>query len=234
MALPRFLVRNAGAKLLALAIALALWFSLSGERRERTSERTYHVPLSIVNIPPHSLVASAMPPSVDVRLRAPFTAFRQLEPDRLEAVLDLKEATPGDRVYRLTSDDVNVPPEVEVISISPQEIPFRLDTVEEKTLPVAPAVVGDPAPGLRVAGVQAVPATAHLSGPASVLAKMTEVATVPVSVAGRNTTFTVPAALAVSAPGLRLRQAPGVAVTVRLEAIPPTPEPAPTPKKARP
>ncbi len=229
MALPRFLVRNAGSKLLALAIALALWFSLSGERRERTSERTYHVPLSIVNIPEHSLVASAMPPSVDVRLRAPFTAFRQLEPDRLEAVLDLKEAAPGDRVYRLTPDDVNVPPEVEVISISPQEIPFRLDTLEEKTLPVVPAVVGDPAPGLRVAGVRSEPPTVRLAGPATVLARMTEVATVPVSVAGRTATFTIPAAIAVSDPGLRLRQAPGVAVTVRLEPV--APAEAPTPGK---
>ncbi|HTO75659.1 MAG TPA: CdaR family protein [Thermoanaerobaculia bacterium] len=229
MALPRFLVRNAGSKLLALAIALALWFSLSGERRERTSERTYHVPLSIVNIPAHSLVASAMPPSVDVRLRAPFTAFRQLEPDRLEAVLDLKEAAPGDRVYRLTPDDVNVPPEVEVISISPQEIPFRLDTLEEKTLPVVPAVVGEPAPGLRVAGVRSEPPTVRLTGPATVLARMTEVATVPVSVAGRTATFTIPAAIAVSDPTLRLRQAPGVAVTVRLEPV--APAEAPTPGK---
>jgi len=229
MALPRFLVRNAGSKLLALAIALALWFSLSGERRERTSERTYHVPLSIVNIPAHSLVASAMPPSVDVRLRAPFTAFRQLEPDRLEAVLDLKEAAPGDRVYRLTPDDVNVPPEVEVISISPQEIPFRLDTLEEKTLPVVPVVVGDPAPGLRVAGARAEPPTVRLAGPATALARMTEVATVPVSVAGRTATFTIPAAIAVSDPGLRLRQAPGVTVTVRLE--PAAPSETPTPGK---
>ncbi|HEY7113062.1 MAG TPA: CdaR family protein [Thermoanaerobaculia bacterium] len=234
MALPRFLVRNAGAKLLALAIALALWFSLSGERRERTSERTYHVPLSIVNIPPRSLVASAMPPSVDVRLRAPFTAFRQLEPDRLEAVLDLKEATPGERVYRLTADDVNVPPEVEVISISPQEIPFRLDTVEEKSVPVVPAVVGDPAPGVRIAGVSADPPSARVAGPASVLARLNQVATVPVSVAGRTATFTVPAALTVEAPALRLRQASSVAVTVRLEAIPPTQVPEPTPRKARP
>ncbi len=229
MALPRLLTRNAGSKLLALAIALALWFSLSGERRERTSERTYHVPLSIVNIPAHSLVASPMPPSVDVRLRAPFTAFRQLEPDRLEAVLDLKEAAPGDRVYRLTADDVNVPPEVEVISISPQEIPFRLDTLEEKTLPVVPAVVGEPAPGLRVAGVRSEPPTVRLAGPATVLARMTEVATVPISVAGRTATFTIPAAIAVSDPGLRLRQAPGVAVTVRLEPV--APAEAPTPGK---
>jgi YbbR domain-containing protein len=229
MAWPRFLGRNAGAKLLALAIALALWFSLSGERRERISERTYHVPLSIVNIPARSLVASPLPPSVDVRLRAPFTAFRQLEPDRLEAVLDLKDAGPGDRVYRLTADDVNVPPEVEVISISPQEIPFRLDTLEEKTLPVVPAIVGEPAAGLRVAGVRAEPSTVRLSGPATALARMTEVATVPVSVAGRTATFTIPAAIAVSDPGLRLRQAPGVSVTVRLE--PSAPPEAPTPSK---
>src|SRR5262245_20738382 len=122
MAIPRIFVRNAGTKLLALAIAIVVWFALSGERRERISERSYHVPLSIVNIPPRSLIASSLPPSVDVRLRGPFTALRQLEPDKLEAVVDLTSAEPGEKVYRLTPEDVNTPPDVEVIAIALQDI----------------------------------------------------------------------------------------------------------------
>ncbi len=217
MPAPRFLVRNPGLKALSIVIAVAVWFALSGERRERTSERSYHIPLSIVNIPPRSMIASSLPGSVDVRLRGPFTALRQLEPDKLEAVLDLKDAERGDRVYRFTQDDVNVPPDVEVIAISPQEIRFVLDTVEEKRLPVEPAVTGQPSPGMRIVEVRSEPAMALLAGPAGALARMTSVGTVPVSVAGRASSFSTPADLLLTGPGLRLRQSPLVTVTVRIE-----------------
>ena len=233
MSLRRILLRNKGTKLLALAIGVVVWFSLSGERRERTSERSYHIPLSIVNIPPRTLIASPLPPTVDVRLRGPFTALRQLDPDKLETVLDLKDAAPGDRVYRLTPEDVNVPPEVEVVTISPPEIRFLLDVLEERALPIDPAVVGEPAPGARVTEVRATPGTARVAGPAATLARVSSLSTVPVSVAGRSASFSAPAAVVVSgaAPGLRLRQAQVVTVFVRLEAIPPTPAP-PTPTPA--
>lgn len=232
MPVPRFLVRNPGLKILSLAIALAVWFALSGERRERTSERSYHIPLSIVNIPPRTLIASSLPASVDVRLRGPFTALRQLEPDKLEAVLDLKDAERGERLYRLTPEDVNVPPDVEVISLAPQEIHFVLDTVEEKQIPVVPAVTGEPAPGMRVVEVRADPAVARVAGPAGVLAKMSSVPTVPISVEGRGAGFSTTAAVLAAGPGLRVRQGQLVTVTLRIEPEPtPLPTAGPTPRR---
>ncbi len=234
MPLPRFLARNLGSKLLALAIAVAVWFSLSGERRERTSERTYHIPLSIVNIPPRSLIASPMPASIDVRLRGPFTALRQLEPEKLEAVMDLSEAERGERVYRLTSEDLNVPPEIEVIALSPQEIRFELDTAEEREIPISPAVTGQPAAGLRVAEVRADPPAARVAGPAGALSRMTSIATVPISVAGRDRSFSTPAAVVAAGTGLRVRTGQVVSVTVRLEPEPaPPPTPSPTARERR-
>ena len=53
----RFFFRNLGSKALALAIALAVWFALSSGRRERTSERSYRIPLSLVNVPARTIVA---------------------------------------------------------------------------------------------------------------------------------------------------------------------------------
>jgi hypothetical protein len=230
MALSRTLLRNPGTKLLSLTIAVVVWFSLSGERRERTSERSYHMPLSIVNIPARSLVASALPASVDVRLRGPFTALRQLEPDKLEAVLDLKSAEPGEVVYRFTPDDVNVPPEVEVISISPPEVRFLLDSLQERILPVVPTLVGQPAPGMRVAEARAEPGQARVAGPAGALARMSSVPTAAVSVEGRGTGFSSPASLELAGTGLRLRQNPVVVVNVRIE---PAPTPVPSPARSK-
>src|SRR5260370_41129264 len=95
------LFRNLGLKLLALAIALVVWFVFAAQRRERISERTYRIPLSLVNIPGQMVIASPLPPSVDVRARGPFTALSQLDPGKLEAVIALLDAAPGGRRYQL-------------------------------------------------------------------------------------------------------------------------------------
>ena len=113
------LFRNFGTKLLALAIACATWYVLTGQRRERISERNYRVPLSIVNVPRGTMVVSPLPDAVDVRVRGAFTPLRSLDPAKLEAVVDLADATPGEKRYPLDSGDINVPADVEVIAIAP-------------------------------------------------------------------------------------------------------------------
>src|SRR5215813_5457718 len=150
MNLSRVLFRNSGTKLLACAIAIVTWFLLTGSRRERISERSYRIPLSIVNVPRGTMVVSPLPDSVDVRVRGAFTPLRALEPSKLEALVDLVDAVPGEKRYPLGPSDINVPSDIEVIAISPAEIRLVLDSVVEKTLPIAAQLSGQPAPGARL------------------------------------------------------------------------------------
>ncbi len=223
------LFRNLGTKLLALAIALAVWFVFSAQRRERISERSYRIPLSVVNVPPQTLIATPLLSTVEVRLRGPFTALRQLEPEKLEAVIDLLDAPRGEKIYRLAPEDINVPQEVEVITISPPEVRMVLDATAEKTLPVAVRVAGEPAAGYAIEELQAEPRLARVQGPASAIARMTTVATESVSVAQRDASFAVPANVLADAPGVRVREGQVVNVTVRIRPIA-TPTPAPAGK----
>ena len=170
---------------------------------------------------------------MDVRVRGPFTALRQLDPDKLEAVIDLTEAPRGEKIYRLAPEDVNVPEGVEVIAISPAETRLVLDATAEKSLPITANVTGKPAGGYEIAEVSVEPRVAFLVGPASALARMTSVTTDAVSADSRAATFSVPAAVLAEGPGLRIKQGQVVTVTVRLRPIP-TPEPTPAPTKGRP
>jgi len=214
------------------AIAIALWFVFSVQRRERISERSYRIPLSVVNVPPRTIIASPIPGGVDVRVRGPFTALRQLDPDKLEAVIDLAEAPRGEKIYRLAPEDVNVPEGVEVIGMTPAEIRMVLDATAEKTLAIVPNVTGKPAAGHEIAEVSVDPRVARIVGPASVLAKMTSATTDPVSADERAADFSVPATVAADAPGVRVREGQVVTITVRLRAVP-TPGPTPSPTKER-
>lgn len=230
MQLSRVLFRNLGTKLLALTIACATWFVLSGERRERISERSYRIPLSIVNVPAGTMIASPLPEAVDVRVRGAFTPLRQLEPGKLEAMIDLLDATPGERRYGIEPADINVPQGVEVIAISPSEIRLVLDAVAEKTLPIVPELAGQPAAGAHVEEVVAEPRNARILGPAKVLARIVTLKTEPVSVEGRDAPFSEATMLAPPGPGVRVRE--GQVVTVRVQIRPaPTPVPTARPRK---
>jgi hypothetical protein len=212
----RSFFRNLSLKLLALAIALGVWFALSGQRRERISERSYRIPLSLINTPGRTMVISPLPGGVDVRVRGPFTALRQLEPEKLEAVIDLSNAPPGERLYRFASEDINVPPEVEIIAIAPAEVRVALDRIGDRLLPIVPALSGNVAAGFEVVDVTADPRIARVVGPVTALEKMTGVGTEPISLANRASTFSATTTVHPNAPGVRVREGQVVDVTVRI------------------
>src|SRR5215471_16652313 len=215
---PVFL-HNLGLKIVALAIALIVWFVFSAQRRERISERSYRIPLSVVNIPPQMTIGSPLPTGVDVRIRGPFTPLRQLDPSKIEAVIDLSDAQRGEHIYRLAPEDINVPQDVEVLAISPSEVRIFLDTTSEKEVPITPTITGTPAQGFETYEVQTEPKVARVVGPGASLAEMNHVSTDGVSAADRNASFSVPATVRVDAPGVRIREVQVVTVTVRIRPV---------------
>lgn len=214
--------RNLALKILALAIGILVWFVLSGRTRERISERSYRIALSVVNIPPRMIIASPLPAAVDIRVRGPFTALRQVDSTKLEAVVDLQGASHGEKIYRLAPEDINVPPEIEVISISPGELRIVLDAVAARVLPITANLTGNVAPGFAVSDVSVEPRSARVDGPATALERMKSITTDPISLEGRDSSFSVPATVLADAPGVRVRE--GQIVTVSVHVRPLTPE----------
>jgi len=214
--LKRLLLHNAGWKLLALALAAFLWFSLSGQRRQRISERGYVIPLTVVNLPPDAVLASPVPDTVDVRLRGPFDAIRLADPSKMEAVMDFADAQTGERIYKLAPDDINAPEELEVVSIAPPVVRVRIERVARKQVAiVARLTVADGS--AVVARVD--PPRATIAGPASEIGKMESIPTDPISLAGRDgTDLVVPATLAAE-PNIRVLDPKGV-VLVRIHRKP--------------
>ena len=222
------ILRNLGLKILALAIGILVWFVLSARTRERISERSYRIALSVVNIPPRTIIASPLASAVDVRVRGPFTALRQVDSTKLEAVVDLQGADKGEKIYRLSPDDINIPPEIEVMSISPGELRIVLDAVADRVLPIAANLTGSPAAGYTVADVTVEPRSARVEGPATSLSRMKTITTDPVSLEGRDASFSVPATVLADLPGVRVREGQIVTVAVHVRPLaraapPPTP-----------
>jgi len=210
-------LRHLGLKFLSIALASLLWLVVSGEQ---TVERALRVPLEFTNLPPQLEMVGDTPTVVDVRVRGSAGALSRLATGDLVAVLDLRTARTGRRLFHLTSSDVRTPFGVDVVQVSPSNVSVAFEESSSKVVPVVPAVEGDPAGGYVVGTVTATPSTVEVIGPISALANLTEAITEPVTVAGAARPVRESVTIGVPDPSVRLRDPQSAVVTVDIAAAP--------------
>ena len=152
MALPGF--RHLGLKILSIVLAALIWLLVSGEQ---IVERALRIPLEFTNLPTELELVGDTPDLVDVRVRGSSGALSRVASGELVAVLDLRSARAGRRLFHLASTDVRAPFGIEVVQISPSNIPVTLESSASKIVPVVPELDGDPRDGYVVGTVAASP-----------------------------------------------------------------------------
>ncbi len=70
-------------------------------------------------------------PQAQIRLRGPARVLRDLAPESVHAVIDLHGATPGEHTYDLTTDQIRVPHDVEVMQVTPSRLRLVFDTARD-------------------------------------------------------------------------------------------------------
>jgi YbbR domain-containing protein len=181
--------RHLGLKFLSVGVALGLWFTVAGER---TVERTLQVPLLTSEPPERMELVESPPGTVEVRVRGASGLLSQLSAGAVVATIDLSRAREGSRVAYLTRDQVRAPVGVEVVRVTPEMVPLRFEKSVTKTVPVIPAVEGEPAPGFVAGEATVEPATVEVSGAESAMKDLKKVTTEPVSVSGQRSQVRVP------------------------------------------
>jgi YbbR domain-containing protein len=215
MAIPGF--RHIGLKMISVVLAALLWLLVSGEQ---TVERALRVPLEFTNLPPQLELVGSPPMAVDVRVRGSSGTLSRVAAGELSAVLDVRTARVGDRLFHLTAEDVRAPFGVEVVQVTPASVSLTFEESLSKTVGVRARVEGEPAPGYTVGAVTVNPATVTVVGPASALKNLTEAITEPVSVEGASRPVVDEVTIGVMDPVVRLRQPQNAQVTVSVVAAP--------------
>lgn len=210
-----------GLRLLALAISLAVWYSVSLSDRETLAETTieqatvnYIVPREYVMLDPNPVR------NARVRLRGSDKKIRQLNPYQVRLQVELPEAAKGAEVnVSLGPDDVQVPDDFEVISIEPNVIRVELDREVAQLVSVKPQLTGEPAAGARMAGeAEVYPNQVHVTGPESLVTQLDFVTTRPVNLDGHALPFEEQVAVvAPDDPLIQLQRPLRVLVRVPLE-----------------
>ena len=200
-------------KLLSLGLAVLLWYAIAGEK---TSEMWFSAPVELQSFPRDMELTGDPVSAVEVRVRASPGVIQNLSPGSVSAQIDVSGLGEGEHIIHLTPESIRIPFAVEVVRITPAVITLRLERTAEKTVPVAPRVVGQPVSGYEVDEVLSDPREVRLAGPHSRLEGVETAHTEPVSIDGAEATIVENVVVGLSDPLLRLQGSPRVRVTVRI------------------
>jgi hypothetical protein len=209
--------RHLGLKVLSIALAALMWVLVAGER---IVERSMRIPLEFTNLPPQLEILADAPTVVDVRLRGSSGALSRVPVGELVAMLDVRSARPGRRLFHITGADVRTPFGVEVVQVTPASLSMTFEPSGAKVVPIIPAVDGEPAPGYLVGTVTSDPATVEVVGPVSALGSLTEAITEPVTVTGAKAPVTESVTVGVPDSTVRLKEPQTAQVTVLVGPAP--------------
>lgn len=209
--------RHLGLKVLAIALATLLWLTVAGED---VVERAMRVPLEIREKPEHLAIVGEPPSSVDVLVRGSSAVLSRLDPGDVVVGVDLAGARPGARLFHLAPDQVKVPFGVEVAQVVPGTLSLELEKSARRTVPVKPAVEGEPAAGFIVGSISSEPANVEISGPESRVKQLTEATTEPVSVEGQSKSLRDVVTVGVADSAVRLALPRSATVTIQIVPAP--------------
>ncbi|HZI80318.1 MAG TPA: CdaR family protein [Vicinamibacterales bacterium] len=205
--------RRLGLKIASVVLAALIWLVVAGEQ---IVERGFRIPLEFSNLPAELELAGDPPTLVDVRVRGSSGALGRLTPGELVAILDLRQARAGPRLFHLSGSDVRAPFGVDVVHVTPSSLAITFEPSATKQVAVSPVVEGEPAAGFEVRKVTSDPAVVVVSGPTTAVRATSEAITEPVSVAGAASTVTEVVNVGVADPAVHLRSAEAVRVTVTI------------------
>lgn len=206
--------RNLGLKFLSACIAGLLWLVVAGER---VVERVVRAPVEFQNLPAGLELIGSPPDTVEVRVRGSSGALSRMVAGDMSTVLDLRSARPGRRLFHLTPSQVSVPYGVDVVQVGPSTVMMEFETSGERTVPVEPAIDGEPADGFEVTSIVADPANVAVAGPEGALRRLAAAVTEPVSIAGQTRTVRETVTIGVPDASVRLRAPQPTIVTVTIE-----------------
>lgn len=209
--------RTWGLRLLALLIAVSIWYRVSLEDRETLTERTVEAGITY-DRPVGSIILDQVN-SVDVRLRGTSRRIRDLNPYQVNVQVKLDQTQEGTMDITLEPRHVQVPQGFEVVSIEPDKIRVEVDEEISQSLPVEPFLVGRVPTGYKSLEPEVFPNSVLVTGPKSLIDRLRALNTRPVSLTGRTETFEDSVTVISPEPLVQVAQPSKVAVRIVIQRI---------------
>jgi len=170
----RKLLSNLGSMILALLLAVAVWIAATLQADPFALRQYVNLAVVPINQPENTVLFQGEETSVSVTVRAAQSVLDKLEPQDLQAVVNLSGVEVG--VDATVPIIITVADEgVRVESLSPESQTLRLEALGALTLSVEIDVVGQVPIGYQAANLAMTPATVRVSGPLPALQEVISV-----------------------------------------------------------
>jgi len=209
----RWLTHNWSLKIVSLFLATLLWAAVS---TEATSEIGLEVPLEYRNIPARLEITGDVTNTVQVRLRGSPNVLKDVTSKDVATTIDLSKMRIGEKIVALSPQNVDAPFGAEVIRVNPSSVRFTLERTLSKTVPIVPSMAGQPADGYEVSRVLLVPNAVEVEGPESRVDSLDSIATIPIRLDRRQSSFEQTTDLDVPDPQIRLQRITPVNVKIEI------------------
>lgn len=217
--LPEKLPKNLILKLVSLFFTFFLWYFVVGEDKIDT---TIYVPLEITNLSQNLVISNQFRKQLEVTINGPRGLVRSISSQHITRPVNLIDVKTGNHVIKNTPESIKLPNGVQIQNIRPANISLTIDHLLTKELPIKAVLTGKPATGYEIASFTATPPTLGLTAPAAILEDQIFLPTLPISISGQKTNFTVQVQLDVKDEITELIGEPviSVNVSVREKLIP--------------
>ncbi len=212
--LQRYVFAHFGYKVVSLALAVGLWWALS---HDPVAEVEVTVPIEFHRIPTNLEISSVNIPDAQVRVKGAERLIHEMRVQEVHVEVNLADVKPGERTFDLTARQVRLPRELEVTQVIPSQVRLSFDVGMRREVPIHPRVIGNFAPGYRIARVTAEPATINISGPKQRVEAVDAATTDPVDASGNMESSSFTTNTFVSDPLVQIVHPTPVRVTVIME-----------------
>ncbi len=210
----RIFVHDFWLKVVSLLLAIGLWLTLA---RSPIAEVEVRVPIEFQNLPDKLEIDSANYTEVRIRVRGPERVIHRLQAADVHAEINLATVRPGERTFDLSSSQIHVPQDLEVVQIIPAQFHLSFDDRATRRIEVRPRVTGTFASGMRVAQVIADPPNVMITGPRRRVEAEEAAITDPVDATGVMTRATFVTHAYVTDPLIQVAHPTSIRVTVTME-----------------
>ena len=166
----RGLASNIRTFLLAFVLGVSVWISaVTGADPDEEGPYPNPVPLEVIGQDPSLVLTSAIPSTIEVRLRAPSSIWDQLttQDNSISSILDISGLSAGEHTQTVQVRVSERP--VQVVRKTPETVTFTLEPLKTQSLPVDLSLTGQPAVGFQAGDPVVEPTQIAISGPESIV-----------------------------------------------------------------
>lgn len=181
--------------LASILLALVMWGFVIARGQ---SSINIEVPVTFENIPVNFRVTSGSNTSVKVSIKGHERFIKNIRPEEIKVKASLEDMKKGNNVYVINRADIELPPTLEVLSLSPSVLHLGIEETIRRKLPVRAVITGLPKNGYTVRKVEVIPMSVDAEGIRNIIKGLAQIYTKPVDIGDATNSIETEAELNIS------------------------------------